>query len=151
MKLEGYYVTLNELPLSNWIKITDGELKYLRRDINKGNEMADSLIYEQVFDEYLTKYGLSKTFNKLLKLIKAKTLLELEYVITNERFKLTEIEIEQAKLESMLSNKNSTTSIETTLIYLSQFMKFYLNPKEITAEYYFNLLTEYEKQSNKRN
>ena len=111
----------------------------------------DSLIYEQIFDEYLSKYGLSKTFNKLLKLIKTKTLLELEYVITNEKFKLTEIEIETAKLESMLNNKGSNATIETTLIYLSQFMKFYLNPKEITAEYYFTLLQEYEKQSKIRN
>jgi len=98
-----------------------------------------------IYDAYLSKYGLNKTYKKYLELMRKKALAELEWVITRDRFKLTKIEIETAKLNDMLANMGTGMSIEMTLIYLAKWLGYRLDQKQITAEEYFNILEIYGK------
>lgn len=147
MNSENYYNGLDELPLTNWIKCTNGDLKSVRKDKNNGNNDLDNIIWEKIFDEYLVLYGLNKEYKKLLMILHQKTLLELEFCITGDKFKITEIEIESAKYINLVSNKGSGVTIEKTLIYLSRWMKYHIDAKNITTGYYFELMSEYEKNS----
>ena len=69
----------------------------------------------------------------------------MDFVITGNRFKLTEIEIEETRLNAMLSNAGVGMSIDESLIYISKWMGTWLNVKQITTKEYFNLLEQYGK------
>jgi len=86
-------------------------------------------------------------YEKMLKTMIKKANAELEYCITGNRIKLTEAEIQETKLETMLSNKGSGMTISQTLIHLSKWIGHWLNTKSISTQEYFNLLSEFEKQN----
>jgi hypothetical protein len=132
------------MKLYNWIKCTSGDLSYVRTSEN-GTEYQDKIVWERIYDSYIKEFGLSPVYEKLLAAIKEKTLLELEYVITKERFKLTEIEISLAKLQSMMSNNGSGITIDQALIHVSKWLGTWIDSKSITVRDYFNLMKEYGK------
>jgi len=82
---------------------------------------------------------------KMLDAMKRKALEEIEYVLTQDRFKLTIIEVEEKKLESMIKNAGNGIDIRESLIYLSKWMGQWINPKQITTEDFFNLQKQYER------
>ncbi len=145
MKLEGYYQGVTDIPLENWIECTNGNLNYCRIDLKKGNDINDLQAWENIFDSYIKKYGLNKMYLKMLEAMKAKALEEVEYVITGDRFKLTKIEVETQKLQSMVKNAGTGIDIRESLIYISKWMGQWINPKQITAEDFFNLQKQYER------
>ena len=132
------------MKLYNWIKCTAGDLKFVRTG-EIGTEENDKIVWDRIYDSYIQEFGLSPIYSKLLSAIKEKTLLELEYVITKERFKLTEIEISLAKLQSMMSNNGSGVTIEQALIHVSKWLGSWIDSKNITVRDYFNLMKEYGK------
>ena len=146
---EKYWRSIEEMPLFNWIKCSEGETEYIRKNGGK-NEKEDYEQWLNVYDEYLRKYGLSDVYKRLLKVMKKKALIELEYVETKERFKLTEIEIQETKLKEMLANTGSGMTIEESLIHLSKWIGYRLNTKEICVVEYFNILKEYGKANTKK-
>ena len=88
-----YYEGIDELPLYNWIKCTSNDLKFVRKD-KKGTEQEDIEAWERIYDSYIAEYGLNEVYKKLLNAMKKKALLEVDYILTRERFKLTEIEMQ---------------------------------------------------------
>ena len=144
MKQQNYYTGIDELPLYNWIQCNDGKFEFTRKT-NHGTFEKDLETWELIYNDYLKQYGLSKTYKKMLDAMKKKAVLELDFVITGNRFKLTEIEIEETRLNAMLSNAGVGMSIDESLIYISKWMGTWLNVKQITTKEYFNLLEQYGK------
>lgn len=142
--LKGYYQSVADLPLHNWIKCTDGDLTYCRIE-GKGDKERDSQAWEMINDDYIKRNGLGKLKKKMLETMVKKANAELDFVITGERFKLTEIEIQEAKLEAMLKNAGNGMTINQTLIHLSKWIGHWLNDKDLKTQEYFDLLREYEK------
>lgn len=138
-------MTIDELPLWNWIKIMDGETHFIRKNIHDGNEIADAVIYEEIFDQYIREFGLSKIHRKLLDAEKKRAMLELDFVLTKNRFKLTEIDMQIAKIERMLKNAGSGITIEQSLIHISKWMNTWINAKSISTREFFILSKEMER------
>jgi hypothetical protein len=138
---------LYELPLFNWIKCNDGELKFCRIDLSKGDEKTDAEIWQLLYDKYIKKYGLGKLYKKLLQVMKEKAIHELEYVVTKDRFKLTESELKEIELKNMIESNNSGMTTEQSIIYLSKWLGYRLNPKEVNVIEYFNILEQYGKEN----
>lgn len=140
------------MPLFNWIKCTDGEIKYIRKSVTLEDEETeqDGEKWDKVFNEYIEKFGLGKLYKKTLEAMRKKALLELEYVQTGEQFKLTLIAIEAEKLKGMLNNQGRGITIEQAVIHLSKWLGYYINTKEITVIDYFTLLEEYGKANKKK-
>jgi len=144
-----YWLSTKDMPLLNWEKCTDGDIRYCKilPDITKKVTKKDAEQWALIYDSYIKKYGLSDLFKKVLKVKEKKAKLELKYVITKERFKLTEIEIQEVKLEKMLKNLGQGCTISQSLIYLSRWLGYQINKKEITADEYFELSKEYAKNN----
>jgi len=140
------------MPLYNWIECNNGNIQYVRIDVNKEDKTneEDSIIWGKLYDEYIHKFGLSDMYLRLLKVMQKKALLELNYVKTKEKFKLTEIEIEEVKLKGMLTNNGNGLTINESLIHLSKWIGYHLNPKRITVIEYFNILKEYGKENKQK-
>ncbi|CAD8327799.1 hypothetical protein [uncultured phage] len=123
----------------------DGKIEYCRKDLSSGNIQLDNQYWELIYDSYLTKFGLNKMHAKLIEVIKNKALLECEFVLTQDRFKLTMIEVEEQKLKLMLKNAGTGVDIRECLIYISKWMGQWINPKQITTLDFFNLQKQYER------
>lgn len=142
-----YYTDLNELPLYNWMKCQEGELIYVRRNPEGSMNPKDEEIWFDLYDQYLKKYGHSKNYARLLEVIKKKALLECEFVITREPFKITEISIQEQRLKDMIDTNGSGMSIEDSLIPLAKYMGFRLNPREIMTTEYYSILKRYGEEN----
>jgi hypothetical protein len=144
-----YYEGIEELPLYNWIKCTSNDLKFVRKD-KKGTEQEDIEAWERIYDSYIAEYGLNEVYKKLLNAMKKKALLEVDYILTRERFKLTEIEMQIANLDAMMINGGNGMTIEQSLIHLSKWMGSWINAKDISTKEYFNLMNEYGKENKRK-
>lgn len=143
---EKLYNSINEIPLYNWVKITAGETKYLMKNMEYSPDEFDLQgAYEILFDDYLIKRGLSKSYKKLLDLMKKKTLLECEYIITGERFKLTEIELSEEMIRQEIGKDKIDISVEKSLVFLSKWIGYRLDWKVITVSEYYIIMEEYGK------
>ena len=120
-------------------------MRFVRRDIKSGTDEMDLEHWLKIYDEYINEFGLNKMYLKLLKAMQKRALLECDFIITRNRFKLTEIEMEVSRIEQMLANAGSGMTIEQTLIHLSKWMGTWINTKTITTREYFNLIKEYGK------
>lgn len=146
---QNYYTDLDDFPLLNWMKCNDGDLSFVRRE-GMEDEGKDDEYWFRLFDQYIQKYGLTELYQKMLKAMKKKALLELEFIQTGERFKLTEIAIEEENLRMMTINNGEGMSIEDSLIHLSKWMGFHLDARKIKVTEYFNLLKQYGKANQKK-
>jgi hypothetical protein len=146
--LSGYYVSIDTLPLYNWVKVTEeGDLRYVCKDIDKAVPELCEEAWATVYDDYINQYGLSKLYKRLLEVKRKKAILECDFVITKDRFKLTLIGIEERKIEQMLNNKGEGVSINKALVYLSKWLGYRLDPREVTTLEYFNILDLYGKEN----
>jgi hypothetical protein len=123
----------------------DGEIHFIRKNILDGNEIADSIVFDELFDQYIAEFGLSKLHDKMLKAQKKRAMLELDFVITGNRFKLTEIDMQIQRINEMLKNAGSGMTIEQSLIHISKWMNSWINAKTITTREFFILTNEFER------
>lgn len=140
---EKYYKSLDEIPLYNWNKCLNGELRFIRVDCKEDND--NEAHFTTLYDDYLKSRGVGKEYKNYLSVLKKKAMLQCEYLISKDRFKLTQIEIEDAKLEALKKDKGEGISMEKTLIYLSKWLGYRLDWKQITANEYYLILDEYGK------
>ena len=135
------------MPLYNWMKCTNGDLRYIRRvvDLKIEENDKDAAAWCIIYDQYIDKYGLSKLYKKLLEAMREKALAELEFVTTRERFKITEIALIEEKLKTMVNNNGSGMTIEQSLVHLSKWMGRPINIMNTTVTEYFTILEQYGK------
>jgi hypothetical protein len=143
---ERHYQSIDEIPLFNWQKCLSGELKYVHLELKE--EADNQEAFNKLYDEFLQKRGVNKEYQKYLDILKKKALLQCEFLITKDNFKLTQIEIEDAKIVSLQKTSESGLSIEKTLIYLGKWLGYRLDWKVITVTEFYSIMEEYEKQSN---
>ena len=143
-------MTIDDIPLYNWMKCTDGDIQFVRKDLADGTQEDDLKYWNAMFDDYLQRYGLSDLYKRMLKVMKDKAILETEFVLTKDRFKLTLIEIESNKLEAMMSNSGEGMTIDESLVHLSKWLGYHLNVKRVTAGEYFTILKQYGKEGTKK-
>lgn len=143
---EKYYKLIEEIPLFNWVKINAGNLHFIKKnDDCEFTEEELSEAWDILFDDYLEKRGLGKAYKKLLEVMKKKTILQCEYIISGDLFKLTEIEIEEEKLKQLISKDGTDMSVEKSLVFLSKWIGYRLDWKIITLTEYYIILEEYGK------
>jgi hypothetical protein len=132
------------MPLHNWIKCTGDQLKYVRTGA-EGDPVSDELHWVRLYDEYLSRYGLNRKYEKYLRVLKERALLQADFVLTRDRFKLTEIDIKTAEIDQIQRGFQSGQKIETTLIFISRWLGFHVNAKQVTVTEYFDLIDQYQK------
>lgn len=140
------------MPLANWMLCTSGDLTGCRKTA-LGTPKMDEIAWERIYDNYIKEMGLDKMYKRLLMVMKAKAEIECDYVITNDRFKLTLLSIEETKLRDLIASSDvgNNMSIEKSLVYISKWVGSWLNPKEISVKEYFVLLKEMENMNSNIN
>ena len=151
VKRQKYYSSIDNLPLRSWIKIHDGDLRYMRRDLRIGNEKYDIMTYDKLYSAYIEEMGLGKMYIKSLNLMKKIALLQCDYIISGDRVKLTKAEMQMSRLKTMLAqNKsNDKISIEESLVHLSKWIGSYIDIDKITARKYLDMLRALDAENKK--
>ena len=106
-----YFDTVKTCPVQVWIDaVSDGNLKALRIG-KRGNEKTDAEAYERLMDDYLSEFGISKEFEKVVKKRQqlGKILIDYLYDVEKNRRLLNDINILRAELDSM--NKQGGDSL----------------------------------------
>ena len=143
-----YWSSIDEMPLYNWIKCNNGKLEYTRIT-GKGNKLHDLINWKRLYNEYLKEFGLDTRYKKYLDAQKKKALLQSQYVITGERFKLTEIEIQEQRIRDLEVHFAGGKKIEVILTWLGMFLGYKIDQKTTTVKEYFVILEEYGKANKK--
>lgn len=141
--LRSHWKSIDDIPLENWKYCLDGNFNYVYKNSSKYYGQKEVKIWLDIYDNYIKVKGLTDVHLKHLELLRKKAICELDYVITNERFKLTLIEIEETKLKNMLANGGNGITIEQALVHLGKWIGERVKIKEITASEYFVLLEEF--------
>ena len=144
-----YWNSIDEMPLYNWIKCNKGNIEYIRKG-KRGTKIQDIINWELIYNEYLKDFGLDERYKKYLEAKKKKAILQSDYIITKERFKLTEIEIEQQKIQDLSSYFGDGAEIELILTWLGMFLGYKLDQKTTTVKEYFIILEQYGKANKKK-
>jgi hypothetical protein len=143
---EKYYKLIEEIPLFNWVKINAGDLHFIKKEddcIFTDQELSEA--WDILFDDYLDKRGLGKQYKKLLDVMKKKTILQCEFIISGDLFKLTQIEVEEQNLRQLISKDQVDISVEKSLVFLSKWIGYRLDWKIITLTEYYIIMEEYGK------
>ena len=143
-----YWVSIDEMPLYNWIKCNNGDLSYTRIG-KKGNLINDLKNWERLYNEYLASFGLNDRYKKYLEAQRKKAKLQAEYIIKKDNFKLTEIEIQNQRIKDLEVYFGDGEKIEVILTWLGMFLGFKLDKKNTTVTEYFTILEQYGKANKK--
>lgn len=147
---EIYYKLIDETPLYNWIKINNGEMNYILKDINKKVSEAKLEIYfNELYDNFLLNFGVGKKQKEVFTEMKKLAILECDLVIKKDEFLKTKIEVQKKKIENLKRNSEVGLTIEESLIYLSKWLGYKLSAKETTIKEYYTILEQYGKANKK--
>lgn len=143
-----YWDSIDDMPLFNWLKCNEGDLKYARKH-GKGTAENDRETWLKLYNEYLSEFGINKKYEKYLIACKKRAKLQAEWVITRIKFKITEIEIQNAKIKSLELYFGEGQDVDVILIWVGKFLGYKVSKKETTVKEYFTLLKEYGKANKK--
>lgn len=145
MSTEKYFNSIDEIPLWNWWKIREGKYEYSRTEMKQGSEREDIEAFIRINDSYLNEFGFTKDEEKIIELKKELALLQCDYVITGDNFLRNNIRRLEVELEEML-NRDEGAGIdrEEFLIHMEKWIGFRLEPKVITARYFYKIEKQFK-------
>jgi hypothetical protein len=123
----------------------EGDYRYVRIDEKESKDNVDK--FEVVYADYIEKFGIDNKFKQKIELIKKIAILQCEYLISKNRFKLTQIEVENTKLEAIKTEHGAGMSLQQVLIHLSKWLGYRLDWKQVSVSEYYTILNESSKQA----
>jgi len=144
---EDYFNSIEELPIWNWWQIAEtGNLIYLHKNSDY-TKVDYSLVglWNHLQNEYLDTFGITPEFEHIIKLKKKWIIKKADYLLTKERFKLTELDIIEAEINETMNDK-ITVNKDETVIMLETKLNRELNPKKISVKKYYNYINYFSKQ-----
>jgi hypothetical protein len=144
---KGYYLTIDELPLHNWIQCHENKVEFVRKDLKKGNDLNDIQVWNKIQDEYLKEFGLNEAFINLMNIQVEKAQAELDFVITEKRQVLNKINQLEAKLQQILVSKGENIDVKDVIIYINRHFKTSHTIYSITVDEYFRMINIYTKEN----
>lgn len=143
---KDYFNSIDTLPIWNWWKIAEtGNLIYLHVD-GKYEEKDYSLVdlWDEIQNEYLDTFGITDEFRKMLHLKKKWISKKANFILTGDRFNLTEIDIIEADMSDTMETKIKVNK-DDTLIMLEQKLNRGLDPKKVSVKKYYNYINYFSK------
>ena len=136
---EPYYQTIDEMPIGNWNDIfKSGDLKHIFKSGEGRVSKKIGEVWVNIQNQYIEEFGLDDNFKKQLKLLKEKSKLNYEFILTKDRFINTLMAIVDADLESLKQSKGM--NFYEVKDHAEKYKGYRLDPKEITVIEWFTTL-----------
>lgn len=137
--------SVKDLPLFNWIKCNEGNVKYVNKDATSRKD--DEQYFRKLYDEYLSIYGVGENLKEYLSVKQRLAGFRLDYIIKGDEFLLNMIAIEEIKLQE-LEKQMSGVNYEDLLNDLRKHLGFWIDSKVITVSEFKSLIDKYYGGSN---
>jgi hypothetical protein len=145
---KDYFNSIEELPIWNWWKVSEtGNLSYLRRDENYNKNCYPFEEWVFIQNEYLEMFGRTSQHQSFIRLKKKWIDKKADYLISGDRFNLTELDIIESDL-SEVTNTNGNTRKEDTVIFLEQKLGREINTRKISVKKYYDYIDYFSKNNN---
>jgi hypothetical protein len=135
-----YYLTVDLCPLRSWRLANEGDLTALRVNQSDGTPEQDLTAWEDLYNDFIQKVGLSQEFEEFINLMKEKVEAINDFIQTRERFKLNRIEQIDAELIVYRQTAGKGLTIEQVLPRLTDRYKVHFRERDLTVLEYFNLI-----------
>ncbi len=154
-KLECFN-SLEEMPVWNWFQIQKtNDLKYMlvkTRKVSEREVLQLQQALKKISNEYIDTFGISDEYRRILELNRDIKVLEIDFILTKDRSKLTMIELKKAELKATV-NGGSKMSIEKIKMQVDKYMHYNVDLKTVSVKQFYTYLEgikeEYQqKQSN---
>jgi hypothetical protein len=145
MSENNYFDSIKNIILFNWWQVQTGKIEYTRKNIIIGTEREDEEAYEKINDSYLEEFGMDKTQLEIIELQRRIAILQCDFVIEEKRYIINEIKRLQNEILELLTKKEGTDR-DGLVIHLEKWLGFRLNEKEITANKFYKIVREFEKE-----
>lgn len=140
---EGYYLELDLIPLYNWEKCGAGKFEYIQKGKIKPDLKSDFHYYELLFNKYLKAYGLDEKYEKYLNDSEKYAKLIVRYLRSGDAFLKNEIRILEVEIKKNDPMNYKGMTIDESLIWLSKFIGYRVNKRDITVAEYKEMLKAY--------
>jgi hypothetical protein len=134
-----YFNSIDEMPIHNYLKVVDGNLKFM---IVKRGILGDVIkAFEDIQRQLVDRFGISENFSEILELRREICELQCDVAITGDKFHNTFIRIKESELEQLLAVKGATNEELKTII--EKWLGFKLNLQQITISEWFSYLKQF--------
>ncbi len=142
-----YWVSIEDMILSNWFKCIDGDLRYSRKVVDLDSEVTEEDVEQwyRIYDTHIARFGFNPKYERILKAMKKKAILELKYVMTRDPFLKTLIAIEREKIATLRKERSGGNDGHSVLVRLSKWYGQMLRATEITVLEFHLIREEYGK------
>jgi hypothetical protein len=142
---KDYFNSIDELPIWNWWKCSEsGNLIYLRKNSNyEGEDYSAFELWEDLNNQYFEEYGIGIRLIELMKLKKKWIIKKVDYLVNNNRFALTELDIIEAQMQDN-ADSGSTVKNSDTIIFLEEKLGFPLDVKKTSVKKYYDYINYYK-------
>lgn len=138
--------SIDDLPIKAWFNIHKaGDYRFLLKEpitIDEKDFEALYVLWKLLYDEYISRFGLSDSFkddlNKQIEIAKLKA----EFLITGKKHLRTQIRIKEEELNSESAGVNKPFELEKLLAKMSKYYGFKLESKELSVTQYYSYLNE---------
>lgn len=145
---DKYYTSIDELPIWNWWQIADtSKLSYLRKDENYEEDDFPIELWFKIQNEYLDEFGFTDDFRQIIELRKKWIKKKTDYLVTNNRFNLTEIEIIEGKMSELIDAKIKVDKFKSVIL-LEKELHREINPKLISVKKYYKYMEYFSNNKN---
>lgn len=147
-KQEQYYLTIDDLPLWNWMQISEGKKEFTRKNLTIGDTSMDEQAFILLYDDYLKFDASNEAQKRIIELVKKKAGYELDYVITDNAKFISLAANEEEKLNRIKERKSGEgMTIEQGLVYVSKWLGTLVTPQTIPLKMYLTVINEFKKSS----
>ncbi len=147
-----HYTELFEMPLLNWEKCMEGDLKFIRiKRSDKAVDSDDVEAFYSLYNKYIKKYGLSQDLKDYLEAQKHFIELAILYSESEKPDKslINQITVAKARLDELNPNNHEGMTIGQVVIMLNKWMGQWINKSQISVEEFKSLIKEYERENKK--
>jgi len=142
--LHNCYTTIDDLPIKIWFEIhkTGNYTTLMKRDIPFTDKIAFQLseIWNNIYNEYITLFGLSDEFMADLRAEIKLANLQADYIITGQRYLKTLIKIEKEKIRLLGVDITEPIELNSVLAKMSKYYGFKLTARELTVSEYYSYI-----------
>ena len=141
-----YYQDIYTMPIYNWNKVlAEGNFGFLHiestlkspKKVKEDTSKEAVNMWHELNDQYTDEFGQDESTRDLLEKKLEIGLLKIEYVLTKNKFKLTQIEIKEHALEIYKTNGKYDPNREIGI--LSKYLGSMIDVRKTTVHQYFTL------------
>jgi len=134
--LAKYYLSIRELPLSNWDEFCETSNPVFLSKTGKICKRVHK-VFEKLQDELIDTFGISHDYRKILEIKIKIELLYTKVVIDGDRTRLIFIEKLEQQLEDLEATKPKQ-SLMQSILQVNQHFNFKIDPKTTTVFEFYN-------------